>query len=62
MAHHREQHRVGELAFWSALGIDPVDYANRLWTVTGEPEQGLRTIDRARQAIAMHDRGDEEEA
>ena len=51
---HARQHQVGELAFWSALGIDPLDYAARFWAVSGNTEQGLRTIMRAQQAIALH--------
>jgi hypothetical protein len=50
---HNRQHRVGELSFWSDLGIDPLDYCARLWAVTGDIEQGQRTIQRARQAIAL---------
>lgn len=53
--HHR-QHTVGELSFWAALGIDPLDYAARLWAVTGDVDQGLRTIARAWLAIALHAR------
>jgi hypothetical protein len=51
---HREQHSVGEITFWSKLGIDPIDAACRLWAVSGNDEQGLRTIERARQSIALH--------
>lgn len=56
---HRRSHQIGELAFWSELGIDPLDYSARLWAVTGDLEQGERTIARARQAIALHARGRE---
>jgi hypothetical protein len=31
---HMEQHRVGELTFWSALGIDPHVLAKHLWNAT----------------------------
>lgn len=51
---HHQQHEIGEDAFFGALGIDPVDVSLRLWTVTGSDEQGLRTIERARQAVALH--------
>jgi hypothetical protein len=53
---HMRQHQIGELAFWAELGIDPLDYSARLWAVTGDDVQGLRTIGRARQAIALHQR------
>lgn len=51
---HAEQHRRGEQTFWSELGIDPVDTALRLWTVTGDDEAGLRAVERAHQAIRLH--------
>jgi hypothetical protein len=31
---HAKQHRIGELTFWSALRIDPLNVALRLWTVS----------------------------
>jgi len=52
---HSEQHE-GEVTFWAELGVDPVDIALRLWSVTGNDEQGRRTIERAQQAIALHRR------
>jgi hypothetical protein len=52
---HAVQHQ-GEMTFWAELGVDPVDIALRLWAVTGDTEQALRTITRARQAIALHRR------
>lgn len=53
--HLGDQHSTeGEPAFWSRLGIDPLDAALRLFAVTGDTDQGLRTIERARQAIALH--------
>ncbi|MGE3279941.1 MAG: hypothetical protein AB7H90_00965 [Alphaproteobacteria bacterium] len=52
--HHREQHDLGELGFWTDLGIDPVSVALRLWTVTGDVEAGNRTVERARTAISLH--------
>lgn len=52
---HAVQHQ-GEVTFWAELGVDPVDIALRLWAITGDTDQGLRTIARARQAIAMHQR------
>jgi hypothetical protein len=48
------QHQHGELSFWADLGIDPLDAALRLWSKTGDYEAGIRTIQRARQAIALH--------
>ncbi len=50
------QHTIGEPAFWAERGVDPVDIAARLYAVTGDTDQGLRTISRARQAIALHQR------
>jgi hypothetical protein len=53
--HLVDQHSAeGEPEFWARLGIDPLDTALRLFAVTGDREQGLRTILRARQAIALH--------
>jgi hypothetical protein len=49
---HMRQHG-GELSFWAALGIDPVDQANRLWTVSGDTEAGERIVFRAHQAINL---------
>jgi hypothetical protein len=37
---HAKQHRVGELTFWSALRIDPLSVALRLWTVSADVEAG----------------------
>ena len=51
---HARQHRQGELTFWSGLGIDPLDAACRLWTISGNLEAGRRIIFRARQSIALH--------
>src|SRR5215472_1456242 len=50
---HRKQHRDGELAFWSALRIDPVNVALRLWTVSADLKAGERTVFRARQQIDL---------
>jgi hypothetical protein len=50
---HAKQHRVGELTFWSALRIDPVDVASRLWTISADVEAGERTVFRARQSINL---------
>jgi hypothetical protein len=62
--HHAEQHR-GELSFWAALGIDPLNVALRLWTVSGDLAAGERTVLRARQGIALaagHTTGTKERA
>ena len=50
---HAKQHRIGELTFWSALRIDPVNVALRLWTVSADIEAGKRTVFRARQHINL---------
>jgi hypothetical protein len=50
---HADQHRVGELTFWSALRIDPLNVALRLWTVSADIEAGERIVFRARQRITL---------
>ena len=50
---HTKQHRAGELAFWSALRIDPVNVALRLWTIWADVKAGERTVFRARQGINL---------
>lgn len=50
---HRLQHQYGETAFWGARGIDPLDAAHRLWTVSGDDEAGQRIIFRAQQRIGL---------
>ena len=50
---HAKQHRVGELTFWSALRIDPINVAARLWVVSGDEKAGARTVFRARQRIDL---------
>lgn len=43
--HHREQHETGsEPKFWRYIGIDPILYALRLWSVTGNHEMGCAVI------------------
>lgn len=51
---HADQHRVGELTFWAEFGIDPLNVAFRLWTVSGNHAAGERIVSRARQAIGLH--------
>ena len=50
---HAKQHRIGELTFWSALRIDPLNVALRLWTVSANIKAGERTVFRARQHIDL---------
>lgn len=49
---HARQHRIGELAYWSEAGIDPLNAACRLWSISGDTEAGRATVlkvrDRAR--------------
>jgi hypothetical protein len=43
--HHDEQHRTGnERKFWQRYGIDPILYALRLWSVTGNHELGCEVV------------------
>ena len=51
--HHAKQHRIGELSFWAALGIDPLNVALRLWTISGDVPAGERIVFRARQHIHL---------
>lgn len=53
---HFRQHKDGEETFWTPLGIDPLDVACRLWTVSGDLDQGRRCIERARARIVLHQR------
>src|SRR5499433_3795418 len=50
---HARQHRIGELTFWSALRIDPLNVALRLWTMSSDITAGERTVFRARQQIDL---------
>ena len=50
---HAKQYRIGELAFWSALRIDPLNVALRLWTISADIKAGERTVFRARQQIDL---------
>lgn len=38
--HHREQHQIGEAAFWRTHQIDPVQTASFLFGVSGDYESG----------------------
>lgn len=49
--HHDEQHKTGdELKFWRRYGIDPILYALRLWSVTGNYEIGYQVVSAAVQS------------
>ena len=50
---HSKQHRIGELSFWSALRIDPLNVAFRLWIVSADLKAGERAVFRARQQIDL---------
>jgi hypothetical protein len=50
---HAKQHRIGELSFWSARRIDPLNVALRLWTVSGDVRAGERAVFRAQQQIDL---------
>jgi hypothetical protein len=50
---HTRQHSVGEVTFFAALRIDPLDAASALWTHSGNLEAGERIVFRARQAIGL---------
>ena len=54
---HARQHRCGEITFWGEKGIDPLDAASRLWTVSGDLAAGRRIVFRALQSIALHKEG-----
>jgi hypothetical protein len=54
---HSRQHHLGAVHFWSALGIDPLGLACRLWRISGDRDAGEQSVRRARQASARH-RGD----
>jgi hypothetical protein len=45
--HHREQHSGSELKFWQRFGVDPILYALRLWSVTGNHEVGCEVVEAA---------------
>ena len=50
---HAKQHRLGELTFWSALCIDPLNVALRLWTVSPDLKAGVRAVFRAQLHIDL---------
>jgi hypothetical protein len=43
--HHRKQHETGdERKFWKQVGIDPILFALRLWSCTGNHELGCQVV------------------
>lgn len=42
--HHREQHGMNELMFWTESEIDPIFVALALWNATGHTERGEQII------------------
>jgi hypothetical protein len=51
---HSRKWFLGSARFWSALGIDPLDLAYRLWRVSGDVQAGEYFVMRARQARFQH--------
>src|SRR3954464_1721495 len=49
---HSRKHFLGAARFWSGLGIDPLDLADRMWRVSGDVEAGERVVRNARLVIA----------
>ena len=47
---HRLQHAGNEQAFWSKIGIDPLEVALALWSISGDVEAGREIIAKARRA------------
>lgn len=45
-AHHRQQHAMGEPAFWS--GWDPHKLCQDIWFATGDYYEAIATIERSR--------------
>lgn len=45
---HERQHAGSEAAFWSAIGIDPIDLCERLYAVSGEEQAALQVLSEAR--------------
>jgi hypothetical protein len=50
-AMHREQHELGERAFWKKHGIDPLVVACRLWEASGDAITAQRVIADARSVM-----------
>jgi len=51
---HSRKYYLGAARFWSALGIDPLDLAYRLWRVSGDIQAGEYLVLRARQTRSQH--------
>jgi hypothetical protein len=49
----RAQHQIGEPEFYSLLGIDGGQVAERLYRISGDQAQGVRAIDRARASARL---------
>jgi hypothetical protein len=47
--HHQLQHRGNERKFWADVGIDPLKYAMRLFTVSGNYQSGLAVLKATKQ-------------
>lgn len=45
---HRLQHRMNEIDYWGAVGIDPCVVALALWRCTGDYETAVIVLDHAR--------------
>jgi hypothetical protein len=43
-AHHRKQHEMGEVTFWTLHGRDPIFIAALLWLHTGNQEAAEQVI------------------
>jgi len=43
--HHRDQHDMGEVAFWNKHGIDPIFVCLALWRVSGNHELGEKILE-----------------
>ena len=50
---HADQHRRGELDFWSELGIDPLSVAEALHRVSGDRAKADRVLYRAWQSMEL---------
>lgn len=46
--HDAQTNRGGERGFWSALGIDPISLAERLYAVTGDHDAAVKVIKASR--------------
>lgn len=43
-AHDEQTNRGGERGFWSALGVDPIELAQRLYAVSGDEDAAVKII------------------